>query len=96
MNRWIRLLLVCCLTATLCVAQKGAPITDDRLHDLVLMKLAGDAEVKGGAIDVEVSHGMVTLKGKIEKEKQKDRAERLVKKIKGVTGVANQLVVTPK
>ena len=61
-----------------------------------MMKLAGDPDVRGGGIDVEVERGVVTLKGKVEKEKQKERAERLVKKVKGVTGVTNQLVVTPK
>ena len=96
MTRPIQLLLVLCLSAFLAFAQKGAPLTDDRLHDLVLMKLAGDPDVKGGNIDVEVVKGVVTLKGKVEKDKQKERAEHLVKKMKGVNGITNQLVVTPK
>ena len=72
MTRPIRLLLVICLSAFLAFAQKGAPLTDDRIHDLVLMKLAGDPDVRGGGIDVEVDRGVVTLKGKVEKEKQKE------------------------
>lgn len=77
-------------------AKKQEPITDDRLHDQVLMKLAGDIDVRGGAIDVEVHNGVVTLKGKVEKEKQRARAEHLVKKIKGVTSVENQLILSPR
>ena len=96
MTRPMQMLLVLCLSAFLAFAQKGAPLTDDRLHDLVMMKLAGDPDVKGGNIEVDVQKGVVTLKGKVEKDKQKERAERLVKKLKGVTGVTNQLVVTPK
>ena len=96
MTRPMQMFLVLCLSAFLAFAQKGAPLTDDRLHDLVMMKLAGDPDVKGGNIEVDVVKGVVTLKGKVEKDKQKERAERLVKKLKGVTGVSNQLVVTPK
>jgi osmotically-inducible protein OsmY len=71
------------------------PVTDDRIHDQVLMKLAGDQDVKGGGIEVEVKGGVVTLKGRVEKDMQKSKAEKLVKKVKGVTGVTNQLVVSP-
>lgn len=74
-------------------AKKQEPVTDDRIHDQVLMKLAGDVDVKGGGIDVEVHNGVVTLKGKVEKEKQRIKAERLVKKVKGVTAVENQLIL---
>lgn len=92
--------LACCLALLLLIApvlaQKQQPITDDRIYDLVLMKLAGDPDVRGGGIQVEVHQGAVTLKGKVEKEKQKSRAERLAKKVKGVTSVNNQLVVTPR
>jgi osmotically-inducible protein OsmY len=58
------------------------------------MKLAGDQDVRGGAIEVEVHNGVVTLKGKVDTEKRKERAEKLTKKVKGVTGVENQIVIT--
>jgi osmotically-inducible protein OsmY len=93
-----------CLTLSLAVSlsvfpalaaskDKG-PLTDDRIHDQVLMKLSSDQDVRGGGIDVEVHNGVVTLKGKIETEKRKERAEKLVKHMKGVTGVDNQLVIS--
>jgi osmotically-inducible protein OsmY len=96
--RWRGFLLVMLLASGLAAgyAKKQAPVTDDRIHDEVLMKLAGDIDVRGGAIDVEVHNGVVTLKGKVEKEKQRTRAERLAKKIKGVTGVDNQLILSPR
>lgn len=68
---------------------------DDRLYDQVRLKLAGDRDVGGGAIDVEVHQGVVTLKGKVSKPKQKSRAEKLAKKVKGVKSVKNDLVVAP-
>ncbi len=70
------------------------PLTDDRLHDQIIMKLSGDQDVRGGGIEVEVHNGVVTLKGKVDTEKRKERAEKLVKHMKGVTGVENQLVIT--
>lgn len=83
------------LTPSFAQKIKG-PITDDRLHDQVLMKMAGDPDVRGGGFEVEVHNGVVTLKGKVEKEQQRLRAERLAKKIKGVTSVNNQLVVAAR
>lgn len=95
MTKRLPLLCLALILTWVAYAADKAPVTDDRIHDQVLMKLAGDVEVKGGGIDVEVHDGKVTLKGKVEKEKQKDKAGRLVKKVKGVTGVDNQLVVSP-
>ncbi len=64
---------------------------DDRIYDEVRRKLADDADVKGGAFDVSVKNGVVTLKGRVHTEKDKEKATRLTKKVKGVTGVNNEL-----
>jgi hypothetical protein len=71
----------------------GKPIEDDFLVDTIRQKLAADQVVKGGAIDVEVKDGVVTLKGKVEEEKQKSRAEKIAKGVKGVKSVANQIQI---
>jgi len=83
------------IAPVLASSKDRAPVTDDRIHDQVLMKLAGDQDVKGGGIEVDVKDGTVTLRGRVEKEQHKSKAEKLVKKVKGVTGVNNQLVVGP-
>ena len=71
--------------------------SDDKIHDLVLVRLAGDQLVGGaGRIEVSVSNGVVTLKGRTETDKQKARAERLAKKVKGVKSVDNQIKVEPR
>jgi osmotically-inducible protein OsmY len=75
------------------LAGADAQVSDDVLHDMVRRRLANDAEIKGGAIDVQVSEGVVTLKGSVETPKQKERAGKLVKRINGVRKVENQLVV---
>jgi osmotically-inducible protein OsmY len=93
--RWLTLPLALSLTLLPALAGKDKqPLTDDRLHDQIIMKLAGDQDVRGGGIDVDVHNGVVTLKGKVDTEKRKERAEKLVKHMKGVTGVENQLVIS--
>ncbi len=74
----------------------SADISDDQIHDQVIRKLANDPDVKGGAFQVDVKDGVVTIEGVVEKEKWKDKAEHLTKKVKGVKGVVNKLVVKPR
>jgi osmotically-inducible protein OsmY len=69
------------------------PVSDGLITDLVRMKLAGDSVVKGGALEVEVKDGAVTLSGNVQAEKQKAKAEKLAHKVKGVKSVTNQIKV---
>lgn len=93
-----RLLAVLALAAAVSgpvvlAADKTAP--DDRISDQVRMKLAVDPDVKGGALDVAVKDGVVTLKGRVDTPKGKERAARIAKKVHGVKDVDNELVVGP-
>jgi osmotically-inducible protein OsmY len=83
------------LALTPLLAQKQKQITDDTIRDQVMVKLANDQDVGGMPIDVDVRQGVATLKGKVRNDKQKSKAEKLAKKVKGVTGVTNQLVISP-
>ena len=56
---------------------------------------ATDPDIKGGAVNVVVKGGVVTLPGRVDTEKGKLRATTLTKKIKGVKTVDNGLVVGP-
>lgn len=85
-------LLALLLLASLCFAA-DKPVTDDVIHDNVMVKLAGDVVVKGGALTVDVKNGVVTLSGPVENEKQKDRAAKIVKKVKGVKQVVNNIAI---
>lgn len=71
------------------------PNPDDRISDQVRMRLATDADVKGGALDVAVKDGVVVIKGRVDTDKGKSKATKLAKKVKGVKSVDNQLVVGP-
>jgi hyperosmotically inducible periplasmic protein len=74
--------------------QKG-PVSDDRIIDQVRMKLTTDQDVKGGADEVTVKDGVVTIKGRVDSERGKAKATKLAKKVKGVKSVDNQLEVGP-
>lgn len=95
MTRFLCLALGLLLLLTPLLAQKQKQITDDTVRDQVMVKLANDPDVGGMPIDVDVKQGIATLKGKVRSDKQKTKAEKVAKKVKGVTGVTNQLVISP-
>jgi osmotically-inducible protein OsmY len=86
----LSLLLVLAL-ASVSLAAAKAPITDDSIYDAVRMKLANDQVVKGGALQVDVKDGVVTLGGALATEQQKERATKLTSKVKGVKKVVNNI-----
>lgn len=88
-------LLLFALVAAVFAADKK-PVSDDAIYDAVRMKLTSDPIVKGGALTVDVKNGVVTLRGNVELEKQKERAPKLAKKVKGVTQVVNELTVVAR
>jgi osmotically-inducible protein OsmY len=96
-------LLVCLLLLAGALVQPAFPgqkppaasTEDDRIIDQVRMRLAGDADVKGGALEVTVKDGEVVIKGRVDSEKGKSKATKLSKKVKGVKSVDNELAVGP-
>jgi len=69
------------------------PVTDDSIRDDVMVHLASDPVVKGGNIEVDVKDGVVTIKGAVDSDEARHRAEKLAKKVKGVKSVVNQLTI---
>ena len=84
-------LLILALVSPVLAASKQ--VDDNVLYDTVKRKLANDQLVKGGNLDVDVKSGVVTIKGAVEYDNQKARAEKLTKKIAGVKSVVNQITV---
>lgn len=82
------------LAAGVLAAEKH--VSDDQLYDTVRRKLADDQVVKGGAMEVEVKDGVVTLRGKVETDQQKSKAAKIAHKVSGVKQVNNELVVVGK
>lgn len=92
-------LLLACSGAWVATAQDGnagkTSSSDDRIQYLVRVRLANDPDVKGGADEVMVSEGVVTIKGRVDTDKGKSKATKLARKVKGVKDVDNQLLVGP-
>ena len=71
-------------------------VSDDLIYDNVRRKLATDDIVKGGGLDVDVKAGAVTLKGTVDSEVKKNKAEKIAKKVSGVKSVDNEIKVVEK
>jgi osmotically-inducible protein OsmY len=70
--------------------------TDADIAAAAVRALQWDAFVPVDKLDVTVSNGWVTMKGEIEWQYQKQDAERVVRRLTGVTGVTNLITVKPR
>jgi len=70
--------------------------TDTDIAAAAVRALEWDAAVSIDKLDVTVSKGWVTLKGEVEWQYQKQDAERVVRRLTGVTGVSNLITVKPR
>lgn len=67
--------------------------TDVRLRNAVVRQLDWDPEVDASAIGVTAKEGIVTLTGFVDTYASKLAAERIVKRVRGVRAVANDITV---
>ena len=88
--RSICLLLVIALVTP--VFAQGTP-SDDKIFDQLRQRLANDPDVKGAGFTITVKNGAVTMQGTVKDAHAKDKAEKIAKKVKGVTSVNNQLKI---
>jgi osmotically-inducible protein OsmY len=96
LKQWIALLIAFSLLAPACLAYSEKQLSDDAIYDLVKRRLANDPDVKGGALQIEVKQRVVTLRGKLETGKQKQKADKLARKVSGVKQVINEIVLIGK
>jgi osmotically-inducible protein OsmY len=66
--------------------------SDDLIYDRVRQRLAASRDVRA-AIDVDVKDAVVTLRGRVTEERQKNKAEKVARKTKGVKKVVNEIRV---
>ena len=95
-RRWLRLwigigLLPALLWALPLSAQDDDP--DDIIYDRVIRRLVNDPQLKTNALRVTVEEAVVTITGMVETEKLRRRVDKIVKKVKGVEKVDNQVRV---
>ena len=78
--------------ATKSAAKKTATVlTDAEITSAVKTKLLADKTVGGLKIDVDTSHGIVTLTGPVKSVLERNEALRLARETKGVKRVVNKL-----
>ncbi|MHB0779774.1 BON domain-containing protein [Pseudomonas putida] len=70
-------------------------MNDLDLRDLVLEELEFKPDINAASIGVTVQNGVVTLSGHVNSYAQKVSAERTVKAMKGVRGLAEEIEVRP-
>jgi osmotically-inducible protein OsmY len=74
----------------------GKERTDPEIAAAAARALQWDVLLENEKIDVTVSKGWITLKGAVDWQYKKQEAERVVRNLAGVKGVANLLDVKPK
>jgi osmotically-inducible protein OsmY len=70
--------------------------TDADIAAAAVHALQWDTAIPADKISVTVSRSFVTLKGEVPWQYQKEEAERVVRRLVGVTGVINEIVVKPQ
>jgi osmotically-inducible protein OsmY len=69
--------------------------TDPDIAEAAVRALEWDAGIPSNKVKVTVSKGWVTLRGEVEWQFQKADAERVVRRLSGVKGVSNLIMVKP-
>lgn len=67
--------------------------SDEAIYEEVCEFLTLDPDIDASGVDVEVTHGQVTLSGEVETKYLKRYAEELVAQVPGVKDVANRIRV---
>jgi osmotically-inducible protein OsmY len=70
--------------------------TDAEIAAAIVRALEADTFVPLDKLDISVSKGWVTLKGEVDWQYQKEDAERVIRRIAGVRGITNLIVVKPR
>jgi osmotically-inducible protein OsmY len=99
----LKTLLVAAVTATAAISTTGcaqlgrlveAPVDDAAVATRVRAALAADPEVGALKITADSSQATVRLKGEVKNMATRRKVEEVVRKVQGVKGVDNQLVIT--
>ena len=77
------------------VKLSGAPRDDSDIAQAIAHVLEWNVQVPEGKVHARVSAGWVVLEGEVEYEYQRHEVERMVRNVKGVTGVSDLITVKP-
>ncbi len=71
-------------------------ISDEAIATRCLDVIRWSSVIPDERVQLEVQHGWVTLEGEVDWQYQKEAAQSAVRKLAGVVGINNMLVVKPK
>lgn len=99
----IKTLLTAAMVATAATSLTGcaqmgrmfeAPVDDAAITTKVRAALSGDPEVSALKITADSTQGTVRLKGEVKNMATRRKVEEIVRKVQGVKGVDNQMIIT--
>jgi osmotically-inducible protein OsmY len=73
----------------------GAPRDDSDIATAIAHVLDNNVQVPEGKVHARVQSGWVTLDGEVDHEYQRHEVERMVRQVRGVTGVIDTITVRP-
>jgi osmotically-inducible protein OsmY len=79
----------------LTVRLAGSPRDDADIARAIAHILDWNVQIPTGRVQASVRNGWVTLEGHVDHDFQRREVERMVRNVRGVTGVTNAITVTP-
>jgi osmotically-inducible protein OsmY len=73
----------------------GAPRDDSGIATAIAHVLENNVQIPGGRVHARVENGWVTLDGEVDYEFQRHEIERMVRQVRGVTGVTDNITIRP-
>ena len=73
----------------------GAPRSDSEIATAIAHVLENNVQVPEGKVHARVQSGWVTLDGEVDYDYQRREVERMVRQVRGVTGVIDTITVKP-
>ncbi|MGH3274354.1 MAG: BON domain-containing protein, partial [Streptosporangiaceae bacterium] len=73
----------------------GSPRDDSDIAQAIAHVLQWNVQVPEGRVQARVENGWVTLSGEVDFEFQRREVERMVRQVRGVTGVLDNIKVSP-
>jgi osmotically-inducible protein OsmY len=77
------------------VQLSGLPRDDSDIARAIAHVLEWNVQVPEGRVHAEVENGWITLEGEVEYDYQRREVDRMVRQVRGVTGVLNHITVNP-
>ena len=73
----------------------GAPRSDSDIATAIAHVLENNVQIPEGKVHARVQSGWVTLDGEVDYDYQRHEVERMVRQVRGVTGVIDTITVKP-